>query len=88
MRDALDSKSDLYIVTKSDIPFEVDPLRYGGDKREGSDAYWIDVCERYNLPYVVLETNDRIERLKTALELTQEAARIKTKALWYDRHDL
>lgn len=88
VRDALDLKSDLYIVTQSNIPFEVDPLRYGGDKREGSDAYWIDICKQYKLPYIVLKTNDRAERLKTAMQLVKDTAKAKADALFYDRHDL
>ena len=86
--DALRLKSDLYIVTQSNIPFEVDPLRYGGDKREGSDEYWIDICKQYDLPYVVLKTNDREERLATAMELVEKAALEKTRRINYDRHDL
>ena len=86
--DALRLKSDLYIVTQSNIPFEVDPLRYGGDKREGSDEYWIDICKQYDLPYVVLKTNDREERLATAMELVEKAALEKTRHINYDRHNL
>lgn len=61
-------KSDLYIITPSNIPFEEDPLRYGGDQREGSDEYWIDVAERFGLNYVVLEEKSREGRLEEAAE--------------------
>src|SRR4051812_46570670 len=30
--DARDAASDLYLLTPSTIPFEADPLRYGGDR--------------------------------------------------------
>lgn len=86
--DALRLRSDLYIVTQSNIPFEVDPLRYGGDQREGSDEYWIDICKQYDLPYVVLETNDREKRLEAAMMFVEEAAQKRTEPLFYDRHDL
>lgn len=86
--DALRLQSDLYIVTKSNIPFEVDPLRYGGDTREGSDEYWINICKQYNLPYVVIETSDRAGRLQEAIHLAEQAARKRTGKLFYDRHDL
>lgn len=66
--DATRLKSDLYIITPSTIPFEPDPIRYGGDKREGSDEYWISVCERYRLPYVVLSSTSKEARLAEALE--------------------
>lgn len=42
------SASALYLVTNSNIPFEKDPLRYGGDKRETDDAYWINLLDRYS----------------------------------------
>lgn len=60
--DAKARKSDLYIITRSNIPFESDPLRYGGDKRESDDQYWIDIAERFGLNYIVLDTDDQIER--------------------------
>jgi len=50
------NKSDLYLITQSNIPFEQDPIRYGGDKRESDDKYWIDLCERYDLNYQVIES--------------------------------
>lgn len=88
VKDALALKSDLYIVTRSNIAFEPDPLRYGGDKREGSDEYWIDVLEKYHLPYVVLEDSDMDARIQKAVEAIQAVARQKTKKLFYDRKGL
>lgn len=86
--DALRLKSDLYIVTKSNIPFEVDPLRYGGDQREGSDEYWINICRQYNLPYVILAASDHEKRLESAMALAEKSARKRVASLFYDRHDL
>lgn len=48
------TKSDLYIVMNSNIPFEVDPLRYGGDKRESTDQFWIDLLEEFECTYYVV----------------------------------
>lgn len=59
-------KSDLYILTKSNIPFTPDPLRYGGDKRESDDQYWIDILEEFNLNYVVLESSNHLDRVDEA----------------------
>lgn len=67
--DALFQKSDLYLITKSNIPFEADPLRYGGDVREGSDGYWINVCEKYGLNYIVLDAEGLNNRASEALPL-------------------
>lgn len=58
--EALEYQSDLYVILSSDVTFTPDLLRYGGDKRETDDQYWIDLCERYNLPYVyITEVEDR-----------------------------
>lgn len=66
IKDASSERSDLYIITPSTIPFESDPLRYGNDHREGSDDYWIDVCKQYSLPYAILSTQSRHNRLTEA----------------------
>lgn len=65
-------QSDLYVITPSNIPFETDPLRFGGDKREGSDAYWIRVCQQYDLPYVVLKGQGKKERLAETIAHIKE----------------
>jgi len=58
--------SDLYVITQSNVPFEPDPLRYGGDKREATDEYWIELCETYHLPYVVLQSSEIEGRIAEA----------------------
>lgn len=58
--------SDLYLVTQSNIPFEEDPIRYGGDHRETEDHHWTDILDKYNLNYVVLQETDRWKRLREA----------------------
>lgn len=62
MEDAVNLKSDLYIICPSNIPFEKDPLRYGGDKRESEDDYWIKLCEIFDLNYIVLTEKSRTKR--------------------------
>lgn len=79
-------QSDLYIITKSNIPFESDPLRYGGDQREGSDDYWIELCQRYELPYVVLTSQSLEARAKEATRYINRIAKQKAAGLAYDRH--
>ncbi|UDL16474.1 adenylyltransferase [Microbacterium phage Zooman] len=66
--DAAMTKSDLYIITPSNIPFEHDILRYGGDERQTNDQYWIDLCEKYKLPYVVLTENSLADRIGEAMD--------------------
>lgn len=56
-------KSDFYIVMNDGIPFEADPLRYGGDVRESKTQYWIDLLEEYNLPYYVVPLGTHAQQL-------------------------
>lgn len=88
VNDALATKSDLYIITKSNIPFEVDPLRYGGDKRESPDEFWIGIAEKYNLNYVVLEQQGVMERNSWACKYANEIAADKARLIEYDRRGL
>jgi NadR type nicotinamide-nucleotide adenylyltransferase len=54
--DAAANASDLYIVLGQDaVPFVADPLRYGGDRRESTDQFWIDLCESAGLPWVLVD---------------------------------
>lgn len=53
-----DSVSNLYIVMNENIPFEPDPLRYGGDVRESTSKQWIDFYEERGLPYYVVKNTD------------------------------
>jgi len=64
--DAADNKSQLYLIAPSNIPFEADPLRYGGHERESADQFWIDLCKSYGLNYRVLTSSDRVGRVKEA----------------------
>jgi len=83
--DAKDHASDLYIITQSNIPFEEDQLRYGGDERELPDQYWIDMCEREGLNYVVLTASDRADRLWEAKDHIDKLLTEKLDTLYYER---
>jgi len=61
-------KADLYILVNSNIPFEADPIRLGGDKREKDDAYWRGVLEAHKLPYVELAADGVAARVEEARE--------------------
>ena len=56
-KDAEELRADLYLLLNSGIPFEEDPIRYGGDHREQSDSYWRGVLEARDLPFVELAEN-------------------------------
>jgi HTH-type transcriptional repressor of NAD biosynthesis genes len=83
--DATSGKADLYIITRSNIPFEEDPLRYGGDHREASDDYWIAVAEQYGLNYVVLDSEDRHGRWKESVAAIEPLWNRMRDNLTYDR---
>lgn len=85
IQDANKHKADLYIITQSDIPFEKDPLRYGGDHRESPDDYWIGVAEKYGLNYVVLTGKDRDARLFNAQHIIKKNFEEKNSILKYSR---
>lgn len=85
INDAITLKSDLYIILSSNIPFEEDALRYGGDARESDDQYWIDLCERYELDYVVIEESDPILRIGKGLLLTRGGLQSMQDSITYDR---
>jgi NadR type nicotinamide-nucleotide adenylyltransferase len=54
-----ETKSDLYIVMNDGIPFEKDPLRYGGDVRQSGTQFWIDLLEKYECNYYVVQNRER-----------------------------
>jgi NadR type nicotinamide-nucleotide adenylyltransferase len=86
--EARELQSDIYLVTKSNIPFEKDPIRYGGDHREGSDEFWLDICHKYELPYVILDSKDHEERMQQAMNAIFEVAKQKAAKMSFDRHGL
>lgn len=56
------NRSHLYILMNDGIPFEPDPLRYGGDKRETDDLYWRKLLHAYGCRYHHVQTTDREEQ--------------------------
>jgi HTH-type transcriptional repressor of NAD biosynthesis genes len=84
--DAADNKSDLYLIAPSNIPFEPDPLRYGGNERETPDSYWIKLCEDYGLNYRVLTASSRGDRLIEASRIVKDLLDANiVKPLHYER---
>lgn len=82
---ALYNASDLYIIPRSNIPFEPDPLRYGGDVRETADSYWIGICKEFDLNYVVLGHADRESRVFQASGLIKPLVDAKLSSIKYQR---
>lgn len=90
IKDAIELKSDLYLITKSNIPFEKDPLRYKSDEgvREGSDEYWINVAEKYGLNYKVVTPKESGLRTAAALDMMDEHFDKIAARITYDRRGL
>lgn len=65
-------KADLYLITPSNIDFEPDAIRYGGNKRESDDQYWIDLCKQYKLNYHVLTESNKFRRVDEASSIMKE----------------
>lgn len=63
------SLSDLYIVMNSNIPFVPDKLRYGIDKRESTDEFWIDILKEFNCKYHVIKSTDKIYQINEVVEV-------------------
>lgn len=57
------TKCDHYIVMDIDIPFEADPLRYGGDKRESKTQFWIDLLEEFDCEYTRVTSSTQIGKI-------------------------
>lgn len=83
--DAKANMSDLYVVTRANIPFEQDDLRYGVDRRESPDVFWLDVADRYELPYLVLDSDNMVQRNSWACKYAKDVAEQKAKAIEFDR---
>lgn len=56
-------KYDLTIMVNDNIPFEPDPLRYGGDKRQLSLEHFVNIYKKYGREFIVLEQSSLSERM-------------------------
>jgi HTH-type transcriptional repressor of NAD biosynthesis genes len=69
VEDASADRSDLYLLARSNIPFEPDPQRFGIDRRETSDSFWSDLAESHGLNCEILSESDPERRVNEAAEL-------------------
>lgn len=61
-------KDNIYFVLgQNEVPFEADILRYGGDKRESDDQYWIDLLNEFDRKFVYV-TGTLEERRKFIID--------------------
>ncbi len=85
LADARNTRSDLYLITKANIPFEVDPLRYGGTKQESPDEFWIGIADKYGLNYRILDSNNHLTRESWGMKYMNEARDAKFAQIAFDR---
>lgn len=85
IKDALERKSDLYVIPLSNIPFEQDTIRYGVDKRESPDEFWLGIADRFKLNYVTLDTGDFHKRVSESMWQTRLASEAKVAGMKYER---
>jgi nicotinamide riboside kinase len=64
VKDAAALKSDVYYLFPDDIPFELDPLRYGGDARESTRDFWKNLLIDHGLNFVEVPSGSKVEKLK------------------------
>lgn len=57
------SKSDLYLMLLSNIPFTPDPLRYGGDERQGTDEFWENLLKEFECRYRIIPDPYQMEKI-------------------------
>lgn len=72
--DALDASArDLrpryLLLSDRGVPFEPDPLRYGGDRRESDMGFWEDLLKERGAPYSVLDAATLEDRYEQAREV-------------------
>jgi HTH-type transcriptional repressor of NAD biosynthesis genes len=58
--------ADFYIVQNDQITFTPDSLRYGGDKRESDNKFWINILKDLNFPYYEIQSLGKENQLKEA----------------------
>lgn len=69
-----ETRSDIYLLCQSNIPYEGDPLRYGDGVRESTDQFWIDLLNQYSCNFEVINAHSLSDRMEEA------AAHINTYA--------
>jgi NadR type nicotinamide-nucleotide adenylyltransferase len=63
--------SDLYVVMNDQIPFEKDPIRYGGDVRQSNTDFWVDLLQEFGCNYMVVKSVDpreQFDEITTAID--------------------
>lgn len=68
--EAIRRKADLYIVLDDNVGFHADPQRYGGDRRQMTTSYAVDLLDRLGCRYEVVspDPNDHLDHYAARLD--------------------
>jgi nicotinamide riboside kinase len=77
--------SDLYIVMNSRIPFTADVLRYGGDRRESSDEFWIEILREHGRPFYYVRETEPYAQSAEIRTVLQRLFHQQTDWSWFKR---
>jgi len=76
--------NDLYIVMNENIAFTPDQLRYGVTKRETNTAFWIELLERDDCTYYVVQSTDPNHQFEEICEAIMNY-KLATNGLTYEK---
>jgi NadR type nicotinamide-nucleotide adenylyltransferase len=68
---AQDYAADLYVILDTNIEFEQDAQRYGGDVRQTTTQFWIDLAEELGLKWVLIQSPDLYERQQRLIKAVE-----------------
>lgn len=57
-----------FILSQDQVPFEPNELRYGGDKRESGDRFWMNLCAEFGVDWSYISTPDQQERYNIVVD--------------------
>ena len=81
VNDAMKLSSDIYYILPDTIPFVEDILRYGGNERESTMNFWIELLEEFEQNYVIVPDGSVEEKTLWITDDIRQRFGLKTKDL-------
>lgn len=63
------SRNYHYIVLDTNIPFEVDAQRYGGNQRQSDTQFWINILQKFRKPHTLITESNMDKRIGEIVEI-------------------
>lgn len=76
-----ETESEIYFVMSDNVPFVPDPLRYGGNVRESTTQFWIDLLEKYDCNYYLVDSESFEEKENQIKKKLKEYTDLKFKSI-------